>query len=249
MAKYTKLNVQCKVLKNNVHYLTSDYKSRNKSRPTHGGMDMIGMLYTCDYIVAIDEGKVITSAYSSSAGYYVEIEHNNKAVSRYLHMKKGSVKVSKGEYVKKGDVLGYMGKTGNSTGNHLHFGVKVNGENVDPKPYLMGEELFDSEEVVNSCETIYIVKKGDTLSGIAKKYNTTYQKLAEYNGIKNPNKINVGQKIKIPGSREKITYVVKSGDTLSAIAKKYKTTITKIANDNNIKNVNLIRVGQKLVIK
>lgn len=249
MAKYTKLNVQCRVLKNNVHYLTSDYKTRNKARNTHNGMDMIGKFYACDYIVAIDEGKVVTSAYSQTAGYYVEIEHNNGAISRYLHMKKGSVKVSKGEYVTKHQVIGYMGKTGDSTGNHLHFGVKVNGNHVDPKPYLMGEKLFDSDDCLNSCETIYTVKKGDTLSKIAKKYNTTHKVLASYNGIKNPNKINVGQKIKIPGSRDKITYVVKSGDTLSAIAKKYKTTITKIASDNKIKNVNLIKVGQKLVIK
>lgn len=49
-------------------------------------------------------------------------------------------------------------------------------------------------------ETVYTVQKGDTLSGIAKKYGTTYQKLAEYNGIANPNIISVGQKIKIPGT-------------------------------------------------
>lgn len=49
-----------------------------------------------------------------------------------------------------------------------------------------------------SSDIIYIVKKGDTLSGIAKKYNTTYQSLAKYNNIKNPNLIFIGQKIKIP---------------------------------------------------
>lgn len=49
-----------------------------------------------------------------------------------------------------------------------------------------------------AADTVYVVKKGDTLSGIASKYGTTYQKLAEYNGIKNPNLIYVGQKIKIP---------------------------------------------------
>lgn len=49
-------------------------------------------------------------------------------------------------------------------------------------------------------ETVYVVQKGDTLSGIAKRYGTTYQKLAEYNGIANPNIINIGQKIRIPGT-------------------------------------------------
>lgn len=99
--------------------------------------------------------------------------------------------------------------------------------------------------------TTYTVKKGDTLSKIANKYGTTYQKLATYNGISNPNKINVGQVIKIPTSStpKTITYTVKNGDTLSAIAKKYNTTYQKIAKDNNIKDPNKIYVGQKLVIK
>lgn len=72
-------------------------------------------------------------------------------------------------------------------------------------------------------ETVYTVKAGDTLSGIAAKYGTTYQKLAEYNGIKNPNVISVGQKIKIPGTSKASTssvrtYTVKRGDSLWGIA-------------------------------
>lgn len=103
-------------------------------------------------------------------------------------------------------------------------------------------------------EEVYVVKSGDTLSGIASKYNTTYKALAEYNGIANPNVIYPGQKIKIPAAKVKeepkaITYTVKSGDTLSGIAAKYGTTYQKIAKDNGIANPNLIRVGQKLVIK
>ena len=61
------------------------------------------------------------------------------------------------------------------------------------------------EEPEATAETVYTVKKGDTLSGIAKKYGTTYQKLAEYNGIANPNIIHVGQKIKIPGTAATVT--------------------------------------------
>ena len=75
-----------------------------------------------------------------------------------------------------------------------------------------------------SGETVYTVKAGDTLSGIAAKYGTTYQKLAEYNGIANPNLIRVGQKIRIPGNGGTAavkTYTVKSGDSLWAIAAKY----------------------------
>lgn len=99
----------------------------------------------------------------------------------------------------------------------------------------------------------YIVKSGDTLSEIAEKYNTTYQKIAQDNNIENPNLIYPNQKLKIytnvsQGTNE-IIYIVKSGDTLSEIAQKYNTTYQKIAKDNNISNPNLIYPNQKLVIK
>lgn len=72
----------------------------------------------------------------------------------------------------------------------------------------------DNNAVLN--EVNYVVKKGDTLSAIASKYGTTYQKLASYNDIKNPNKIYPGQIIKIPGNTKITpgTYVVKKGDTI-----------------------------------
>ena len=106
-----------------------------------------------------------------------------------------------------------------------------------------------------SGETIYVVVKGDTLSRIASLYGTTYQKLAEYNGIANPNLIYPGQHIRIPeasGKVETITYVVKPGDNLSKIAKAYNTYWQKIYNDNkNIigGNPNRIYPGQRLIIK
>lgn len=101
-----------------------------------------------------------------------------------------------------------------------------------------------------STETVYIVKSGDTLSDIAKMYGTTYQKLAQYNGIANPNIINVGQKIRIPGTTAitETVYIVKSGDTLSDIAKKYGTTYQKLAQYNGIANPNVISIGQKIRI-
>jgi LysM repeat protein len=119
------------------------------------------------------------------------------------------------------------------------------------------ENTANTSSNVSNYKTHKVVK-GETLSGIAKKYGTTYQELAKYNGISNPNIINVGQVIKIPNTSKVttapkvVTYIVKSGDTLSSIAKKYKTTWQKIYNDNKSvigSNPDVIKVGQKLVIK
>lgn len=142
MAK-KKIDVKNSVLKGGVHYLTSDYKTRNRSRPTHKGIDLVGK-NGLDYIIAVDEGVVTISKYSLSAGYYVQIKHNNGYTTRYLHMKKGSLKVKKGDKVTQGQVLGYMGNTGNSDGAHLHFDVH-NGKNyVDPISFLQGVADFET---------------------------------------------------------------------------------------------------------
>ena len=95
----------------------------------------------------------------------------------------------------------------------------------------------------------YTVKSGDTLGAIAKAYGTTADALAKHNGIKNANLINVGQVIRIPTDSTTQTYTVKSGDTLSAIAEDYGTTAYAIAKLNNIKNPDLISVGQVLNIR
>ncbi|SFC75103.1 LysM domain-containing protein, partial [Alkalibacterium subtropicum] len=105
--------------------------------------------------------------------------------------------------------------------------------------------------------TTYTVKAGDTLSAIAARYNTTVSRIAAANDITNVNLIRVGQVLTIPGTggttpppppSSTTTYTVKAGDTLSAIAARYNTTVSRIAAANDITNVNLIRVGQVLTI-
>jgi LysM repeat protein len=112
-------------------------------------------------------------------------------------------------------------------------------------PYTVDNVQPESSVSSNVADTVYTVQAGDSLSKIATKYNTTYQKLAEYNNISNPNIIRVGQKIKIPGAK---VHVVQRGETLSGIAAKYKTTYQILAKYNNISNPNIISVGQKIKI-
>ena len=98
----------------------------------------------------------------------------------------------------------------------------------------------------------YIIENGDTLSAIAKRYNTTVSKLAEINAIKDVNKIYMGQLLRVPISQingnTPIFYTVKPGDTLSSIALKYGTTINKLVSDNGIKDRNKIYVGQPIKV-
>lgn len=102
----------------------------------------------------------------------------------------------------------------------------------------------------NSSFDTYTVKSGDTLSAIARKYNTSVNSLVSLNNIKNPDLILVGQVIKISSNKiEPSYYTVVSGDTLTKIASRYNTTVNQLVSWNNIKNPDLIYVGQKLRVK
>ena len=116
---------------------------------------------------------------------------------------------------------------------------------------IVNPAIGDIHYVEPSKLTTYTVQAGDTLSGIASKYGTTYQELARINNIANPNVIYPGQVIKINGETVEKTYTVKSGDTLSGIANKYGTTWQNIYNNNRDiigSNPNLIKPGQVLKI-
>ena len=99
---------------------------------------------------------------------------------------------------------------------------------------------------------VHIVRQGETLKSIASTYGTTVDAIAKANGIVNPNYIWVGQRLTIPGAGASQaggqTYVVQPGDTLSSIAVQFGTTAWAIAYANNLPNVNMIYVGQSLLI-
>ena len=149
MAKYKN-----PVLKKGGHKVTSPFGMRTiwGKKQMHNGIDLVGEGATLDYIIAFDDGVVKISKYSATAGEYVQIDHGNGNYTRYLHMKKGSRTVSVGDKVFQGQVLGYMGATGNVTGAHLHFDIKVNGSYVDPAPYLEGAKTFDEANAVKEWQ-------------------------------------------------------------------------------------------------
>jgi murein DD-endopeptidase MepM/ murein hydrolase activator NlpD len=104
------------------HPLTGRWK-------VHNGIDIPAPGGTPIY--ATKSGTVVVSAYGSSYGNYVSISHGGGNSSLYAHMSRRAVSV--GQTVKQGQVIGYVGTTGSSTGNHLHFEIKVNGARINPK--------------------------------------------------------------------------------------------------------------------
>ena len=98
----------------------------------HTGIDIDGV--TGQPIVASKAGRVILSSYYSGYGNAVIIDHGGGYATLYGHM--SSFAVSKGATVGQGETIGYVGCTGSCTGDHLHFEVRINGDPVDPMPYL-----------------------------------------------------------------------------------------------------------------
>ena len=97
--------------------------------------------------------------------------------------------------------------------------------------------------------SIYMVKRGDTLSKIAQRFGVDIDLLARMNDIKDLNKIYVGQVLSVPIITAPIYYTVKDGDTITYISKRFGVLVQDIVKLNGLENPNLIYVGQKLRVK
>ncbi|MCR5735982.1 MAG: M23 family metallopeptidase, partial [Lachnospiraceae bacterium] len=85
-------------------------------------------------ILAAYDGEVVAADYSSSMGNYAMIDHGDGLYTIYMHA--STIGVSKGQLVVRGEQIGTVGSTGRSTGPHLHFSVRINGEYTSPWNYL-----------------------------------------------------------------------------------------------------------------
>jgi len=112
--------------------ITSPYGVRRhpvfKDMRRHNGIDIGGK--HGDNVIAADTGTVITATYNSTYGNYIVISHGNGMTTLYAHL--SSRKVTEGDVVTKGQLIGLIGSTGISTGPHLHFEVSVNGTRINP---------------------------------------------------------------------------------------------------------------------
>ena len=104
-------------------------------RHQHKGVDLAQPVGTPVHATA--DGMIARSEWFSSYGLYVQIEHGGNLETRYGHMSR--LNVAAGQMVHKGDVIGFVGTTGRSTGPHLHYEVRVAGVAVNPIPYMQGD--------------------------------------------------------------------------------------------------------------
>lgn len=143
------------------------------------------------------------------------------------------------------------------SGDTLYSIAKKHGLNVDELKKmnnLSSNTLSINQKLLvgNDMSTddnydVYVVKSGDTLWGIASKYNTSVDKIKDINNL-NSNNLSIGQKLLVPGNNLGTKkYIVKSGDTLYKIAQNNGTTVTELINLNNLKSTNL-SIGQVLYI-
>lgn len=121
--------------------LTSGYGMRTHpvlgGRRAHKGIDLAMPTGTPVYATA--DGVVSKAEWFSSYGLYISLEHGAAIQTRYGHLSR--LNVASGQKVTKGDIIGYVGSTGRSTGPHLHYEVRIAGNSVNPVPYLQGDAL------------------------------------------------------------------------------------------------------------
>ena len=146
--------------------------------------------------------------------------------------------------VKSGDSLYSIARKYNTTVDELK---KLN--NLSSNILSIGQVLKipSTSGTNNNTSNIYIVKSGDSLYSIARKYNTTVDELMKLNNLSS-NILSINQVLKVPSNNTSdITYIVKSGDSLYSIARKYQITVDDIKKYNNLTS-NLLSIGQVLKI-
>tara|TARA_Y100000385_G_scaffold121127_1_gene125957 strand:+ start:6923 stop:8167 length:1245 start_codon:yes stop_codon:yes gene_type:complete len=139
----------------------------NRVRP-HKGTDFAAPSGTP--ILSTANGTIIESSYTRANGRYVKVKHNNTYSTQYLHMRKSNVKV--GQFVEQGDVLGFVGMTGNTSGPHVCYRFWKNGVQVDPFKQKLPEAKPINESLKNKYFSDIVLIKSQ-LDSVIIKNNTS----------------------------------------------------------------------------
>lgn len=190
-----------------------------RRRRPHKGTDI--PLKVGDPVCAAFDGKVrVVKKTRQSGGYgnLVVIRHSSGLETYYGHLSSHAVKEN--DLVKAGDVIGYGGSTGRSTGPHLHFETRFMGQAFDPErliDFATGQLRSDMFTIKKHYYSIY------------SHYGQTEKESAD-------------------ASKRKI-HVIRSGDTLGGLAAKYGTTVSAICRLNGFKQTKLLRIGERIIVR
>ncbi|MCQ2273603.1 MAG: peptidoglycan DD-metalloendopeptidase family protein [Bacteroidales bacterium] len=196
-----------------------------RRRRFHYGLDL--GLPTGEPIYAAFDGVVRFSKYNNSYGHLVVIRHDNGLETYYAHLSKRHV--APGMRVKAGELIGLCGNTGRSRGSHLHFEIRYKGNAMNPENVMdcSTRELISNTITLTSASFRKVAKRG---AENASAGSSTNHSAGNYSG----------------NGRY---YKVRTGDTLSRIAKRNGTTISKLCKLNGLKETSVIRPGQTLKLR
>ena len=195
----------------------SGYKFRKKR--DHKGTDI--PLTVGDPIYAAFDGKVrvvMTTRNTGGYGNLVVIRHPNGLETYYGHLSKHNVQEN--DIVKAGEIIGYGGSTGRSTGPHLHFEARYMGQPFDPERIIN----FNTGEL------------RDTLFTLKKHYFSIYSHYGQ-------------TEAESVAASKRMLHTIRSGDTLGAIARRYGTTVTRICQLNGFSSKKTLRIGQRIIVR
>jgi murein DD-endopeptidase MepM/ murein hydrolase activator NlpD len=187
-------------------YVTSGFGRRSLfGRKFHKGLDID--LETGDEVRAALPGKIRIARYSTGYGNFVIISHEGGLETLYGHM--SELKVVEGQEVESGAVIGLGGSTGQSTGAHLHFEIRIFGEQIDPAWVLNTETLKPhSPEVkidaswfnhlLNYSETeFHIVEEGETMDDICRLYEVDKEEMLLINNLNSEEDMKLGMRLRL----------------------------------------------------
>lgn len=199
-----------------------------RRRRQHQGIDL--PLKTGDPIYAAFSGRVRISEYNKGGyGNLVIIRHDNGLETYYGHLSERCVEP--GQWVEAGHVIGLGGSTGRSTGPHLHFETRYYGQSFDP------ERLIDFEKGI-LCRETFLLKKS---------FFSIYSKAGQDFDDEIANEEQDKKEAAELAARQ--YHKIRSGDTLSHLAVKYRTTVKRICALNNIKSTTTLRLGRTLRVR
>lgn len=220
-------------------------KFGRRGRRMHTGTDI--RLNSGDTVRCAFDGKVRLAKRFSGYGNLVLVRHNNGLETIYGHLK--AIKVKVNDTIKAGDLIGLGGRTGRATCNHLHFETRLFGEPFDSNKYIdfrncalkSNHVYYKNKQFEIDPENFKarISPENKTLPGS----NLVAENKTIPENVPSPDSV-----VKVKAKAETSKHVIRKGDTLSVIAKKYNTSVKRLCTCNNITTRKTLKVGSVLRI-